>query len=263
MNTAADATDHPDTGRLAGSANPSRTLDKSNHRVREMFGQIASRYDLMNHVLSLNIDKRWRRKTVKQLRLKPDGPILDVCTGTGDLAFELSRAAGPAVAVVGSDFCHPMLQVAVKKNRALKAAESSAGDVTFLEADSQALPFPDDTFQCVTVAFGLRNIADTDQGLDEMRRVCRPGGQIAVLEFSRSNTIGLKQAYEFYFKVLLPRVGQRMAKNDKSAYHYLPQSVAEFPCGQALASRMESRGIRNVKLVPMTFGVATLYLGEK
>lgn len=240
------------------SSDGAHSLDKSNQRVRAMFGQIAKRYDLMNHLLSLNIDKRWRRQTVQALRLDRSEPVLDVCTGTGDLALELSRKVGPTVEVVGSDFCHPMLKVAVDKS-----AKSANSAVRFLEADSQQLPFPDDTFQCVTVAFGLRNIADTDRGIDEMLRVCVAGGQVAVLEFSRSNTIGLKQAYELYFKYLLPLVGQKLAKNDKSAYHYLPQSVAQFPCGQALVDRMESRGVRNVRMIPMTFSVATLYVGEK
>ena len=242
----------------ASASSAGTQVDKSNRRVREMFGQIARRYDLMNHVLSLNIDKRWRRKTVRRLRLQGDWPILDVCTGTGDLAFELARNCSSQATVVGSDFCHPMLVVAKEK-----LAKSSQANLDFMEADAQVLPFADNTFQAVTVAFGLRNIASTERGLDEMLRVCRPGGQIAVLEFSRSQTIGLKQAYEFYFKFLLPRVGQRMAKNDKSAYHYLPQSVAEFPCGQQLADLMESRGIRNVSVLPMTFSIATLYLGEK
>jgi demethylmenaquinone methyltransferase/2-methoxy-6-polyprenyl-1,4-benzoquinol methylase len=239
----------------AASAHP---LDKSNQRVRAMFGQIAGRYDLMNHLLSLNIDRRWRRQTVERLRLDRQEPVLDVCTGTGDLALEISRRVGPSVSVIGSDFCHPMLDVATGK-----AARAESKSVRFVEADAQRLPFADNTFQCVTVAFGLRNIADTDRGIDEMLRVCVAGGQVAVLEFSRSNTLGLKQAYEFYFKYLLPMVGQRLAKNDKSAYHYLPQSVAQFPCGEALVERMKQRGLRNVRMYPMTFSVATLYVGDK
>lgn len=231
-------------------------LDKSNQRVREMFGQIAPRYDLMNHLLSANIDKRWRRKTVDELRFQDHSPVLDVCTGTGDLALEIRRRTDHQIAVIGSDFCFPMLQRANQK-----ASAAGAEKISFIEADAQHLPFPDDLFQVVTVAFGLRNVADTDRGLQEMARVCRPGGQVAVLEFSKPTVPGLSAAYDYYFRHVLPRVGQLMARNDKSAYHYLPASVSEFPSGQALADRMEANGIHNVRMIPMTFGVATLYEG--
>jgi demethylmenaquinone methyltransferase/2-methoxy-6-polyprenyl-1,4-benzoquinol methylase len=223
-----------------------------------MFGQIAPRYDLMNHLLSLNIDRSWRRKTVDRLRIEGTAPVLDVCTGTGDLAIAIRQRFGPAVPVVGSDFCHPMLARGVAKGDS-----DGAAHVAYVEADAQHLPFGDNQFQCVTVAFGLRNVADTDRGLAEMLRVCRPGGQIAVLEFSQPTWPGLKQAYGFYFRQILPRVGQWMARNDRSAYEYLPASVSQFPSGQALADRMQRNGIRQVKLHPMTCGVVTLYEGSK
>jgi demethylmenaquinone methyltransferase / 2-methoxy-6-polyprenyl-1,4-benzoquinol methylase len=234
-------------------------VDKSGSRVRDMFAEIAPRYDLMNHVLSVGIDIRWRRQTVNQLRLDGDLPILDCCTGTGDLALMLSKHVKGRVEVVGTDFCAPMLEIAKKKH----AASFSEFPVRFLEADTQALPFADSTFQTVTVAFGLRNVQDTDLGLRELFRVCAPGGQVAVLEFSQPTLPGFKQIYSAYFKHVLPRIGQRFAKNNKSAYEYLPNSVLEFPSGQALADRMQQAGLRDIRIMPFTFGVASLYVGER
>lgn len=235
-------------------------LDKSNRRVREMFRQIAPSYDRMNHLLSLNIDKYWRWRTVRQLNLKPGIPVLDVCTGTGDLALAIAGRSQAKVRVVGSDFCFAMLEIARQK---AADGKTSVHPPEFLEADSQHLPFDDDTFQCVTVAFGLRNVADTDQGIREMMRVATPGGQVVVLEFSHPQTIGLKQAYGFYFRNVLPRIGQFLARNNQAAYEYLPESVGEFPCGQALADRFTAAGLVDVKYIPLTFGVATIYIGVK
>jgi len=235
-------------------------VDKSNARVQEMFRQIAPRYDSMNHILSLNFDRRWRRKAVRTLNLKAGIPVLDTCTGTGDLALAIARNAPEGVDVVGSDFCNAMLEIARAKRRQPEAGKSP---VDFVEADSQSLPFESDLFQCVTVAFGLRNVADTDLGLREMRRVCRPGGQVLILEFSRPTMIGLKQSYNFYFKHILPRVGQFFARNDKSAYNYLPESVGQFPDGQALADRMTAAGLEGVQFTPLTCGVVTIYVGVK
>lgn len=237
----------------------SAPLDKSNARVREMFRQIAPRYDLMNHLLSLNIDKHWRNQAVKRLRLQPGVPALDVCTGTGDLAIAIANAAPSNVEVVGSDFCYAMLEIARKK----RVAGSPSESIDFLEADAQQLPFASDRFQCVTVAFGLRNVADTDLGLREMTRVCRPGGQVMVLEFSKPSLFGLRHLYNFYFKNILPRVGQWFARNNKSAYSYLPDSVSRFPDGQALADRMTAVGLTDVRFTPLTFGVCTIYEGTK
>ncbi|MDA9778235.1 bifunctional demethylmenaquinone methyltransferase/2-methoxy-6-polyprenyl-1,4-benzoquinol methylase UbiE [Rubripirellula sp.] len=235
-------------------------LDKSESRVREMFRQIAPRYDLMNHVLSLNIDRYWRWRSVRRLRIGGNSPILDTCTGTGDLALAIKRRAGESVKVVGSDFCNAMLQIADRKT---KKATRENEKATFIEADSQALPFDDDQFQCVTVAFGLRNVTDTMRGLSEMHRVCKPGGQVMILEFSRPYIIGLRQLYQFYFTSVLPKIGQLFAKNDKSAYQYLPESVGLFPDGEELASLMREAGMVNVRYTPLTFGVATIYEGWK
>jgi demethylmenaquinone methyltransferase / 2-methoxy-6-polyprenyl-1,4-benzoquinol methylase len=235
------------------------SLDKSGERVRDMFAQIAPKYDLLNHLLSLNIDKRWRAKTLRFLALEPNKPVLDVCTGTGDLAISMSKELGPETEVVGSDFCAPMLEIArTKQTRQLPSSK-----LQFIEADTQSLPFPDDYFQCVSVAFGLRNVADTATGLREMIRVTQEGGKVAVLEFSKPTLIGLKQLYNAYFLYVLPRVGQAMARNDRSAYEYLPQSVQQFPSGQALADIMREAGLRDIQLKPMTLGVVTLYVGHK
>ncbi|MEL6109569.1 MAG: bifunctional demethylmenaquinone methyltransferase/2-methoxy-6-polyprenyl-1,4-benzoquinol methylase UbiE [Planctomycetota bacterium] len=234
-------------------------LDKSNARVREMFRQIAPRYDLMNHLLSLNVDRYWRSRAVGMLEFEPGVPVLDVCTGTGDLAMAMAKKSPEDVQVVGSDFCHAMLDIARRK----RSGSSATAGIDYLEADSQRLPFDDDQFRCVTVGFGLRNVADTDQGIREMTRVCRPGGQVLVLEFSRPSMFGLRHGYNFYFRHVLPKVGQWFAKNDKSAYSYLPESVGQFPDGQELADRMSAAGLHRVTFTPLTFGVCTIYLGYK
>jgi demethylmenaquinone methyltransferase/2-methoxy-6-polyprenyl-1,4-benzoquinol methylase len=237
-------------------------LDKREGRIRTMFGRIAPRYDLLNHLLSLNVDRYWRWRTT---RLAPPvldpraGPILDTCTGTGDLALAYDRAARGQVEIVGTDFCLPMLLPATKK----AARRRASGRVRFLEADTQQLPFPDATFQLVTVAFGLRNVTDTDRGLAEMARVTRPGGRVAVLEFSRPKNFLLGPLYRSYFKYVLPLVGQLVSRSQDKAYNYLPASVMEFPDGEALAERLRATGLVDVTYHPMTFGVATLYVGKR
>lgn len=240
----------------ASGASPG--VDKSGTRVREMFRQIAPRYDLMNHLLSANVDRYWRWRAVRRLKIDAGLPILDTCTGTGDLALAIAKQAPQDVEVIGSDFCHAMLEIARDK-----AAKRQGEQTSFVEADSQALPFDDEQFQCVTVAFGLRNVTDTDRGLAEMTRVCRPGGQVMILEFSRPRVPGLSQLYGFYFTNVLPRVGQMLARNDKSAYNYLPESVGQFPDYEALVERMESVGLTEVEFTPLTCGIATIYLGTK
>lgn len=234
-------------------------VDKSNPRVQRMFSEIAGKYDRMNHLLSLNVDRWWRRRTVRMVPPRGAAPILDVCTGTGDLAFAYYRAAKGQAPVVGSDFCREMLDVAEEKKRRLPADAA----ISFVEADAQQLPFEDDRFQIVSVAFGLRNVADTDQGLREMVRVCQPGGRVAVLEFTMPRRQPFRGMYGWYFRHVLPRVGQMLARNDQSAYCYLPESVGEFPQYEALVQRMKAAGLRAARFHPLTFGVATLYVGEK
>ncbi len=234
-------------------------VDKSADRVRQMFGEIARRYDLLNRLLSLGIDRSWRRRTIRLAPPSAEGPILDLCTGTADLALAYWRAVRGTAPVIGADFCHPMLVIAREKVRRSGAGES----VSLVEADAQQLPFPDGTFQIVSVAFGLRNIADTDRGLREMVRVCRPGGQVAVLEFSMPQTGPFRTFYGWYFRRVLPQVGQALAGNRQSAYNYLPASVGEFPQGESLVRRMQEAGLREVRYHPFTFGIATLYTGSK
>jgi demethylmenaquinone methyltransferase/2-methoxy-6-polyprenyl-1,4-benzoquinol methylase len=242
----------------------SSLLDKRETRIRTMFGDIAHRYDLLNHLLSLNIDRYWRWRTTRLAppRLPaagPAAPILDVCTGTGDLALAYDRAAKQRVPIVGADFCLPMLLPARAKTQRRRAAER----IRYVEADTQRLPFPDNTFQLTTVAFGLRNVTDTDRGLAEMVRVTQPGGRVAILEFSQPHHWLFGRLYRFYFRWILPRVGQAVSHSRDNAYSYLPASVMEFPDGAALAEKLRGRGLTDVRWHPLTFGIATLYIGTK
>jgi demethylmenaquinone methyltransferase/2-methoxy-6-polyprenyl-1,4-benzoquinol methylase len=239
-------------------------LDKSGRRIREMFGEISPRYDFLNHVLSGGTDVYWRWRTVRAVA--PDGaaPILDVCTGTGDLALAWWKRTQGRVQVIGADFTPQMLVLAEQKLARRPDAKRQRGACpVFVGADAQRLPFPDNTFQIVSVAFGLRNVTDTDQGLREMVRVCRPGGRVAVLEFSMPGNRLLRAGYRFYFRRILPRLGQFLSGSRQSAYSYLPASVEEFPHGAALAARMETAGLTAVTWKPLTLGVATLYVGRK
>ena len=234
-------------------------VDKSEARVRRMFGEIAPRYDLLNHLLSFNVDKYWRRKTVQRVPVEGSAPILDLCTGTGDLALAYSKTLTKDGRIVGADFCHEML--AIGRQKADRVGLN--GQITFIEADAQKLPFPDNEFQIVCVAFGLRNVTDTDRGLSEMTRVCKPGGRVAVLEFSMPRRQPVRGIYRFFFRRVLPKVGQAVSHSETNAYNYLPQSVNEFPDGEALAARMSAAGLSSVKFWPLTFGIATLYVGTK
>src|SRR5262249_25720366 len=234
-------------------------VDKSENRVRRMFGNIAPYYDFLNHLLSLNIDRYWRRRTVRLVPAAPGEPVLDVCTGTGDLALAYRRHAPQDTEIIGTDFCHEMLVRAATK-------VSSRGQdqcVRFVEADAQRLPFPDNYFGITTVAFGLRNVTDTDIGIAEMIRVTRPEGRIAILEFSRPRHWLLGTLYRAYFRYLFPWIGQLVSRSRDRAYGYLPPSVLEFPDGDVLAARLSRHGLKTVRWRPVTFGIATLYTGVK
>ncbi len=236
---------------------PTDLLDKREVRIRRMFGSIAPWYDFLNHFLSLNIDKRWR--TIVAKRVPPVGtePILDLCTGTGDLALTYDRVAQGLVPIIAADFCHEMLVRAQTKF-------ASAGErIRIVEADAQHLPFPDAYFQLVTNSFGLRNITDTDRGLAEMVRVTRPGGRVAILEFSKPRNRFLRWLYFGYFRSILPRIGKAFCRNEDDAYRYLPESVLRFPDGEAMLAKLASHGLTETQAYPLTFGIATLYVGRK
>ena len=234
-------------------------LDKRETRIRRMFGDIAPRYDFLNHLLSMNVDRYWRWRTTRLVPPEGIAPILDLCTGTGDLALAYDRAAGQHVPVLGADFCHEMLIRAGQKARQSQADQR----IRFLEADAQQLPLADGQFQITTVAFGLRNLTDTDRGLAEMVRVTRPGGKVAILEFSQPRGRLFGPLFRFYSNWVLPYIGQMISRSKDNAYRYLPASVREFPDGEALAERLRRHGLSDVRWYPLTFGIATLYVGTK
>jgi demethylmenaquinone methyltransferase/2-methoxy-6-polyprenyl-1,4-benzoquinol methylase len=228
------------------------TEDQAAAYVRDMFGRIAPRYDLLNHLLSFNIDRHWRARTVhlvKDVLRRPDARAVDLCCGTGDLTLALQRG-GPAT-VFGSDFCHPMLTAARKK---------SQGIGRWFEADALRLPVSDGSFDLVTTAFGFRNLANYEDGLVEMRRILRPGGVAAILEFSQPTNPAFAAFYGWYSKHLLPRIGGALSGSPE-AYAYLPESVRKFPGVEQLAAQMRAAGFREVRYERMTFGTVALHLG--
>ncbi len=234
-------------------------LDKQESRIRGMFAEIAPTYDLLNHLLSLNIDKIWRTRVTKMVPCTGGGPILDLCTGTGDLAFAYDRACHGAVRIEAADFCSEMLVRAERKS----AGRGTTSRIHFLEADAQQLPFADGTFEIASVAFGLRNVTDPEKGIAEMVRVLKPRGRLAILEFSKPRHWFFGRLYRVYFRYLLPLVGQMLSRSRQSAYRYLPESVLDFPDGEMLAERLRKHGLENVWFKPFTFGIATLYVGTK
>ena len=237
-------------------------VDKSGQRIRQMFGAIAGWYDFLNHFLSLGIDIWWRKKTVELVPPQGTAPILDVCTGTGDLAIAYWHAAGHKAPVTGADFTPEMLVRARQKGAKARPDETSA-PLSFVEADTMQLPLPTDTYQLVSVAFGIRNVSDYKAGIREMVRVCQPGGRVAILEFSRPTNSILGKLYLFYFRQVLPKLGQWFSKSEQSAYNYLPASVLQFPSGEEFAQDMTDCGLSDVTCHPMTFGICTLYWGVK
>ena len=221
--------------------------------VREMFSGIAKRYDFLNHFLSVNIDKRWRRKVSAKLRHILDDEnafVLDVACGTGDLSVELQQNS--KATVIGTDFCRPMLEIAKKKNK----------NIPYIEADALSLSFADQSFDAVTIAFGLRNLSNVKDGIRELKRVLRPNGKLVILEFSEPRVPGLKQSFQFYFSHILPRIGGAFS-GSRGAYEYLPDSVSKFPNQKLLAKMLKNEGFNNVEYENLTGGIAAIHIGNK
>ncbi|HMG76722.1 MAG TPA: bifunctional demethylmenaquinone methyltransferase/2-methoxy-6-polyprenyl-1,4-benzoquinol methylase UbiE [Pyrinomonadaceae bacterium] len=221
-------------------------------RVRDMFARISPRYDLLNHLLSGNIDKRWRRTVVEKLRplLTPGAQVLDVACGTGDLSIALFENIGARV--TGVDFCRPMLERAARKQPR----------IAFVEGDALRLPFDDAAFDAVTIAFGLRNLSSVEQGLSELLRVLKPNGWAAILEFSKPVVPGFRSLAAAYCTRLLPRIGG-LISGSRSAYEYLPDSVSRFPDQETLSAMMTAAGFADVAFENLTGGVAALHTGRR
>lgn len=231
------------------------SLDKS--RTPEMFSRIARRYDLLNHLLSLNIDRSWRRRLVANSGLAPGGRVLDVCAGTGDVAFAFARRAEPSE-IVCVDLSREMLDIGAGKAR----RRNLDGLIRFVEADALRLPFDDGRFEAVSIAFGLRNLPDYAAGVSEMRRVLAPGGRLLVLDFAPPSRDLYRKGYSFYLGRLVPLVGGAVS-GSREAYGYLASSVGEFLARERVMDLFQKAGLKNVSAKPMTGGIVFLYIGEK
>lgn len=236
-------------------------------RVREMFGHIAPRYDLLNHLLSFSLDRVWRWSTAKRFRhilARPEARVLDICCGTGDLSFALNRMRHTVLPksqqqpfpIIGSDFVEPML------TRAREKAQRSGSTTLFAAADALHLPFGDASFDLVTTAFGFRNLANYEDGLREIARVLKPGGEVGILEFTEPSTGPMAGVFRFYFQRILPRIGGAISGNSE-AYAYLPGSVAKFPSPPDLAALMEKVGFADVRIASWNFGSVILHSARR
>ncbi|PLX96796.1 MAG: bifunctional demethylmenaquinone methyltransferase/2-methoxy-6-polyprenyl-1,4-benzoquinol methylase UbiE [Desulfuromonas sp.] len=232
-------------------------LSEKGRGIREMFDAIAPRYDLLNRLLSLGIDRRWRTFAVRQLQLKENGKVLDIATGTGDIALEIVRQFGSKVEVVGVDFTQGMLVHGLPKI----AAAGAAKQIHLVNAPCEALPLSNTLFNGVTIAFGIRNVVERQQGLNEMFRVLKPGGRVAILEFSSPTNPFFNAIYNFYFRRLLPLIGGLFSR--RSAYQYLPDSVLAFPDRETFKGMMSQAGFRDLRHFDLTFGIATVYVGDR
>ena len=225
-------------------------------QVAEMFDNIAHKYDFLNHILSMGIDILWRKKAIRLLKPYQPTQMLDIATGTGDFALE-ALALNPDK-IIGADISRDMLAVGVEKIK----KKGLQDKISFQYGDSENLPFETDTFDAITVSFGVRNFEDLEKGLSDMRRVLKPKGAVAIIEFSKPQQFPIKQLYGFYFKNILPGIGKLISK-DARAYTYLPESVDAFPYGDAFVKIMDKVGYTNIKAYPLTFGIASIYLAEK
>ena len=225
-------------------------------RVEEMFDSIARKYDLMNRVLSAGIDRIWRRKAIDLLQPVQPKRILDIATGTADVALECMRLKPEEI--IGIDISNRMLDIGRHK----VMEKGFQGVIRLEQCASEAIHYPDQHFDAVTVAFGVRNFESLDGGLREIHRVLRPGGRVVVLEFSMPERFPIRQVYSFYSFRVMPWIGQWITR-ERSAYEYLPESVAAFPYGKAFLEKLEQAGFRDTKCTPLTFGIASLYTAEK
>lgn len=233
------------------------TTDKTPSRIAGMFDSIAPRYDLLNHLLSAGFDRRWRARAIDELGLEPGARVLDLCTGTGDLAIAAVRR-GRAASVVGVDFAGEMLKLARRKVGKLDVARA----VRLVRGDATAIPLADASCAAVTIGFGIRNVADPAAALREIARVLRPGGQLAILEFGQPRVPGINTLYAWYFRYLLPLVG-RLVSRHRSAYSYLPASVGAFPPPPEFARLIAVTGFSQVRTVPLTLGIVYLYTARR
>jgi demethylmenaquinone methyltransferase/2-methoxy-6-polyprenyl-1,4-benzoquinol methylase len=225
-------------------------------RVEDMFDRIAPKYDLLNKVLSVGVDKGWRKKMVAELKPLQPKTMLDIATGTADVAIACMKLQPDHI--TGIDISALMLAEGQKKIEGLGIAQQ----ITLQQADSESLPFADNSFDAITVAFGVRNFQNLDKGLSEMLRVLKPNGKVVILEFSQPENFPIKQFYNFYSKYILPTIGQLVSK-ERAAYEYLPESVAAFPYGKEFVKIMNSNNFVNTKCVSLTFGIASIYVGSK
>jgi len=232
-------------------------LSDKGEKIQQMFGAIAPRYDFLNRLLSFGVDRRWRTKAVRLLKYREGSRILDVATGTGDVALEIALRTPASVKITGADFCKEMVDLGAVK----VAASPYADRIDLKVAPCEDLPFANETFDSITIAFGIRNVVDRKLGLAEMWRVLRPGGRMVILEFSTPRSQLFRQLYYFYFRRLLPVVGGLFSRYN--AYKYLPDSVLEFPSQEEFSRMLADVGFRNIHLHELTFGIATIYVGEK
>ncbi|MCO1600454.1 demethylmenaquinone methyltransferase [Desulfosporosinus nitroreducens] len=231
--------------------------DKATY-VKETFNAIAGRYDLMNSLMSLGMDKRWRRLAVQKVGAKPGMHILDVCCGTGQLSMEIGNVVGPEGNVTGLDFSQKMLEVAEKSLRQV----SNPAHIRFIQGNAMELPFPDNSFDGATVGWGLRNLPDLRQGLREMARTVKPGGKVVSLDMAKPSLLGFKQAYWLYFDKLVPLMGKVWARK-ASAYQYLHDSAREFPAQEELARIFTECGLKDVSFNNLAGGVVAIVSGKK
>lgn len=240
---------------MSTTVKPYEATGSKREQVERMFDSISPKYDLLNRLCSLGTDQAWRRKTIRLVGQEPVDRLLDVATGTADLAIMGARAAKR---VTGADISAGMLE----QGRTKVEKAGLNGRIDLVQAEAAELPFNPGTFDAITVAFGVRNFEDLQRGIDGMARVLRPGGRLFVLEFSRPQRTPFKQVFRFYFHRVMPLIGRLVSKDD-AAYTYLPQSVDAFPQGEAFARYLRQAGLTVEAMHPLTFGVATLYCARK